>query len=94
MPPERQDHTHRESQRDEYWTQDVALFEGAFAFYRGHSTMVRGKVHTADEVYRPDVCTDRAHWPCLFGVRCFRYCLHRFQGSKRPRHISSSVKNH
>jgi hypothetical protein len=70
---------------------------GFFDFKHGQSGVAPNAIElhpVLDEVYRPDVCTDRAHWPSLFGVRCFRYCLHRFQGSKRPRHISSSVKNH
>jgi hypothetical protein len=36
---------------DDFWTHDIALFDGAFSYYRHTPRPVRGKIHTSDERY-------------------------------------------
>jgi hypothetical protein len=37
---------------DDFWTQDVKLFDGVFYYYHDKPRPVRGKIHTSEEPYR------------------------------------------
>ena len=37
--------------QDDFWTHDIALFDGAFSYYRNAPRPVRGKIHTSEEPY-------------------------------------------
>ncbi len=39
---------------DDFWTNDIFLFEGVFPSYRNKPRPVRGKIHTSEETYRLD----------------------------------------
>jgi hypothetical protein len=38
---------------DSYWTIDTSLFDGSFRYFGREAVLVRGKVHTEQERYRP-----------------------------------------
>jgi hypothetical protein len=42
------------STTDDFWTHDVALFRGSFAYYRNRMRDVRGKAHLSEEPYSHD----------------------------------------
>ncbi len=44
---------HPQAEHDPFWTDDVALFEGTFRFYRSRPQPVRARAHIAHERYRP-----------------------------------------
>jgi hypothetical protein len=37
---------------DDFWTHDIPLFKGTFAYYRNQPRPVRGNIHTSEETYR------------------------------------------
>ncbi len=39
---------------DDFWTQDIFLFDAVFEVYRNKPGPVRGKIHTSEETYRLD----------------------------------------
>ncbi len=41
----------RPAMQDDFWTHDIALFDGVFSRYRNSPRPVRGKIHVSDEPY-------------------------------------------
>jgi hypothetical protein len=42
------------AEQDPYWTEDTALFEGSFRYFRGFPSIVRSRIHVDEEAYRLD----------------------------------------